>query len=464
MKWVVWSMMFSTALSWSATNVAIGGEGECKTIKVVLEGGPDGEVTERTIRLGGVPEGNVEGGMTVFVANGEVGDAGNIAYFGVDEDVANGSLMGHVVELSAINHEPNPDAGWLGIQLGSFSKVADGRQESTEGISVLNVAAGSPADRAGFEQNDVIVEVDDVAIGQDVSAFAGVVGDATAGERVKFTVLRDDQRVTLVATLGRRGDVGEVEWKHEGLNSFVFDDATTATVKMLKKGEDGEWAFEVTGEAELGLAMPHFLVTRLMSTEDGDGTRQISLVVDNDQGSVAIETTSEGQIKVTRRDAEADEESVVLYDDEDALAEGDADAFKLYSDATRSTVRIQHQVQAGETLFELSGDDDFKWVMGDAETLLETQSGSLAEMMDRMKNLHLKVQVGEDGAGPAHAFMNVVTSCVTRTIRQNPDGTIDVVAQKGSDELVKRYADEADLEARNPDAYETFLELNADDE
>ena len=75
------------------------------------------------------------------------------------------------------------------------------------GAVVVSVTAGSPADDAGIREDDVIV-----AIGGDEITEAGDVAEAIRrhrpGDEIEVVVLRDDERVTVRATLAERPDSG----------------------------------------------------------------------------------------------------------------------------------------------------------------------------------------------------------------------------------------------------------------
>jgi serine protease Do len=66
------------------------------------------------------------------------------------------------------------------------------------------VRAGSPADRAGIQAGDVIVEFDGKPI-KDLYEYTDALRARQPGDTVKIIVLRDGARVELTATLGRRG-------------------------------------------------------------------------------------------------------------------------------------------------------------------------------------------------------------------------------------------------------------------
>jgi serine protease Do len=97
--------------------------------------------------------------------------------------------------------------GWMGILPAELTpELADGfGLRGTKGILVQNVVQNTPAERAGFKRNDVILEFD----GQpytDVTKFRLKVADTPVGHRVPVTVLRDGKRMTLYVTLSERNE------------------------------------------------------------------------------------------------------------------------------------------------------------------------------------------------------------------------------------------------------------------
>jgi S1-C subfamily serine protease len=71
------------------------------------------------------------------------------------------------------------------------------------GVVVVQVSQGSPAEAAGLRRGDVITEVDGKAVAS-TDAFGELIRDAKAGSQMKLTVQRNDQTLTITATLGTR--------------------------------------------------------------------------------------------------------------------------------------------------------------------------------------------------------------------------------------------------------------------
>ncbi len=75
----------------------------------------------------------------------------------------------------------------------------------TEGVLIRDVLPGSPAEKAGAQRGDVIVEFDGQAF-NDVQKLRLRVADTAVGRRVPMTVLRDGKRVPLTITLIERDE------------------------------------------------------------------------------------------------------------------------------------------------------------------------------------------------------------------------------------------------------------------
>ena len=70
---------------------------------------------------------------------------------------------------------------------------------------IQNVFRGSPAERAGLQRNDVIVEMDGTPV-TDRDKFRLKIADTPSGTRIRLGVLRDGKRVGAEVTLTDRDD------------------------------------------------------------------------------------------------------------------------------------------------------------------------------------------------------------------------------------------------------------------
>jgi aminopeptidase YwaD len=87
------------------------------------------------------------------------------------------------------------------VYLGS---IPDMSAPQTAGVRLTGVRADSPADRAGLKAGDIIVEFDGKTV-KDLYEYTDALQGKKPGDTVKIVVLRHGARVTLTATLGRRG-------------------------------------------------------------------------------------------------------------------------------------------------------------------------------------------------------------------------------------------------------------------
>lgn len=87
------------------------------------------------------------------------------------------------------------------VYLGSIPDMAG---DNAPGLRLTGVRAGSPADSAGLKAGDVIVELGGKAV-KDLYEYSDALYSHKPGDKVTIVVMRAGQRVTLTATLGRRG-------------------------------------------------------------------------------------------------------------------------------------------------------------------------------------------------------------------------------------------------------------------
>ena len=92
--------------------------------------------------------------------------------------------------------------GFLGVGIQAItSDLAESFQlDAAQGALVTNVLPGSPADQAGLQRGDVIVEYDGRTV-VDPRTLQGQVLGTTVGDRVSLIVMRDGHNVTVEAVI-----------------------------------------------------------------------------------------------------------------------------------------------------------------------------------------------------------------------------------------------------------------------
>jgi serine protease Do len=96
--------------------------------------------------------------------------------------------------------------GWLGVQIQSVTEdVAEslGLPKGTKGALVGSVVAGSPAEKAGFHDGDVVIAINGEKIDTN-KEMTRKVALLPNGATATFTVLRDGKQLSLRATVGKR--------------------------------------------------------------------------------------------------------------------------------------------------------------------------------------------------------------------------------------------------------------------
>src|SRR4029434_8137081 len=94
---------------------------------------------------------------------------------------------------------------WLGVTLADLTpEIAEGFGiDARNGVVISSVLKNQPAEKAGLQRNDVIIEVDGQPV-SDLQKFRLKVADTPVGRRVPVTVLRDGKRMSVTVTLGPR--------------------------------------------------------------------------------------------------------------------------------------------------------------------------------------------------------------------------------------------------------------------
>lgn len=133
--------------------------------------------------------------------------------------------------------------GWLGVFLGV----------SEDGLpSVLEVVAGSPAEKAGVLAGDVLLAIDDKALATGEAVVAAV-GAREAGAKVKLTVRRDGAKKVIEVTLGKKPadpEAGRIRAEEEGAEA----EKARADAEKARKAEEAHKAAIRKAEHDAKLA------------------------------------------------------------------------------------------------------------------------------------------------------------------------------------------------------------------
>lgn len=110
--------------------------------------------------------------------------------------------------LTQILERGRPVRGFLGVQMHDLNAMAIeqlGLPADQSGAIVLGVSPGSPAEKFGIQQFDVITSFAGKSI-RSANQLLTMVQSSRPGEEIEISLLRDGQSITLKATLTESGD------------------------------------------------------------------------------------------------------------------------------------------------------------------------------------------------------------------------------------------------------------------
>lgn len=124
----------------------------------------------------------------------------------------------------------NGDRAFLGVTMQELDEDLRKGLDATvkSGVLVTNVIEGSPADEAGMEDGDIIVEFKGRKV-ESPSELRELVEGSEVGDTVKVKVVRDDKAKTITVALGSSPEADawsfampeHFEWFDQGKRSFV---------------------------------------------------------------------------------------------------------------------------------------------------------------------------------------------------------------------------------------------------
>ncbi len=124
------------------------------------------------------------------------------------------------------------ERAWLGVYLQDINRdIKEAMDlESKRGALIAGVVEDSPAEEAGIEEEDVIVEFDGEKV-RGSSSLTKSVKKHSPGDEITLTIVRDGKEKNIIVTLGKRP-------KHEFIYEYDFE-----PLLSLKKGMGPEAYF-----------------------------------------------------------------------------------------------------------------------------------------------------------------------------------------------------------------------------
>lgn len=393
-----------------------------------------------------------------------------------------GAVAGNIAQCFVTVAADDLPKVWVGVRLTPVpaplaAHIGEG------GVMIGNVVADSPADRAGLEQYDVIVRFNKQQIDgpQDLSA---AIADAEPGRAAKMELIRAGQSRTLKITpLERPADL-EYDWKYEEPAETFLDSTVNLHGMTLNQGPGGHWTFNELGplqglpdalkeldELDLDFEFdfdfgPSAKVRVLELDDDGllwhsdddDDDKEVRIEIrlqaEDDGSSTSIRRDTDGEIHVTRTDADGSETSAT-YDNFEEFENADPEAAKMYpghagghrmiikrspSQEDMRTLRREYQIDVHTKLQEA------------LEHARDAQHEAAEAYEKALKKHHVEVRraAPKPPAGGGAPL----------GVRMDDNGTITVFVRGESGKVIKyQFTDKEAFKAAEPDLYEQFREL-----
>jgi S1-C subfamily serine protease len=117
------------------------------------------------------------------------------------------------------------DHGYMGVYMQKLTRdIRDGLDlDVSQGVLVSGVEDDSPAEKAGLEDGDVIIEVNGNAV-RNPDDLRNTIRDMSPGTEVEVLIIRDGDRRTLDLVLGEAPDSGVFDFGSRNFRWFSGDD------------------------------------------------------------------------------------------------------------------------------------------------------------------------------------------------------------------------------------------------
>jgi serine protease Do len=150
----------------------------------------------------------------------------------------------------------NTSGSFLGIEMDDVTaaNMSKFKLSSERGVIVRSVVKGSPAEEAGLQEGDVILEYGGFQV-WSAEQIRRLVSETPAGRKVDLVVSRDGKRVTLAAKIGSRGErtfVGRGEESPGGGMNREFRDRAFV---FPRPDQRNNFPGEPAGKPRLGLTL-----------------------------------------------------------------------------------------------------------------------------------------------------------------------------------------------------------------
>ena len=350
------------------------------------------------------------------------------------------------------------------------------------GLLITNICKNSPAQRCGLQQFDVVVSFGGTPIVQqsDLSGRIQILGPQA---KVSVLVLRKAEDLTLKTQLAAWPESGKLEWVYEEAPTVVWRDRIDVGGHILKILPSGDVGFEPLDVQDMPRQF-RVLLQGLHSKEvivwNDDGRNRVKCRTTKENVVIEVEQDTGGRIHVRRITAEGQAEETVeeVYADEQALQDGDEEAYGVFKDCTghlnwRGEFKLEQLPKLRTTWPEHNPFERLREHYGhnqlDLETLKEWHAkiGKGMEEIDlrRFQKLEEALRRADERILQANRWIEGYRQLQAKTpqfsFKTQPDGRIIAIIRKGEDLLNKVYESVDDLREKSPKLFERYQQLEA---
>ncbi len=371
------------------------------------------------------------------------------------------------------------ETAWLGVELGPVPDLLAAHLQlqidtpSTDttaslpsrnrGLIVVNLFRDSPADRAGLERYDVIVEADGEKVSGDVSVFTRHVRDKKPGDSMNLTLIRGGKTVNINVVLEHRTrPYNELVLKYPQ-DPFLPQGGLRG--RILHRGPDGRWVLEDLGTMpwadghgqEWAQRLDEEISRRLTDKRLEQDRSEIheAFHVDDQGRVVHVRRAPDGTITVKRyRQSEGPEQAEVkTYRDLRELREKDPTAAQLLQPTDLRDEVKQYVEELREYIPDLrqwyKQKEPFRKV---PEKWREWEENFFQGPMQRFRYfMRLSTPAtapGEEEAPPADVRFDI-----------DPQGRVTVTVREPDAELTMTYPSVEEFQKQAPDLYARFAKI-----
>jgi hypothetical protein len=450
-----------------------------KKIRIELDGNEPGPVMKRfRINLDDEDDGPAVRDLLINLDDEEAGPAVKTFCIKLDDEdpaVADPQTGEFISVFNVADDAPAPGGPWLGLQFGPVSKPLASHLNLSKGVGqmVLNVVEDSPADKAGLQQYDVIVQIDGRDASAEIENFMEIVKGFEPGQKHKFSVIRGSRPVEVTVEVGARPEgAGAAKFKYEAELEELAQSDVLQRGGLLRRGPDGQWAFEGLGDLK---DMPKYWEKHLPDEQSlkylfdmvpGGPGAECKVMVRTDKGETLEIRCEDGKITVTRRttDEAGGEKKVTTrtFANEEELNKEDPDAYKMMKECDHGGKGVLKN--KNQKIFITPRGDHLKFVPQELQKELQELQTNAKQSREETAKAQAEAEKAFDEAMKKHgetlrgdffAQQKARTSFDVAT-----DGTIRVTTRKGNEELTQAFQNADALKKARPDLYEKYQKLH----